>query len=699
MIRKDFRWLLLLTVLIPLAAWDRFIVPAGTMISDIMITHYPNLFFIQQSLATGQGIPLWSPLILSGYPFSANPLSTLWYPPAWLSLLFPLPLGINLVMGMHILIGVVGFYFLLAKMGLDSRIKIPGCLLFGVMPGGYTHVISGHFTWVCASAWLPWLFLLLINQDSKNWKIPGLSALFWGLILLADMRFAAYAGIFWMAFNLFKIFQSKSHIKPRIIQSGIALVLGAGIGTAVWLPLLEYAGLGSRSSMSVSDSLYLSLPPIQLTGLIVPGHPTSMEWIFYPGAMILLLTLIALSFLRKRPELFFWLFSGIVFLLWSLGENLPVNQLMAELPGISLLRVPSRGLYFFNISLLMISVITIDELLKNNPAKAMYLRLVTIFFALLGLLFQIVIVSVDMDKNNFILANTVCWLIITILIILFSYRRLNSSVFVILLGLFAVIDLMLVDVRLTNFISRKDAFQSGEQVALFVKNRGSNSRVFSPSYSIPQLTAADYSIELADGIDPLQLKSYSSFIRQAIGLTDYSYSVTLPPFKTGDPTIDNIGIKPSSELFGLLNVKYLISGFPIISDKWIYKDTLDDTFIYENPLAIGWAWVEKAETGDKDSNRVFNIDRGLNRIKLEAEGPGRLVLSEINYPGWLARVDGINVEINTAYDILRSINLPVGYHNIEFIYAPVLLYIGLTVSLFSFLASGILIWKWNSHGI
>jgi hypothetical protein len=584
-------------------------------------------------------------------------------------------------------------------MGLDSRIKIPGCLLFGVMPGGYTHVISGHFTWVCASAWLPWLFLLLINQDSKNWKIPGLSALFWGLILLADMRFAAYAGIFWMAFNLFKIFQSKSHIKPRIIQSGIALVLGAGIGTAVWLPLLEYAGLGSRSSMSVSDSLYLSLPPIQLTGLIVPGHPTSMEWIFYPGAMILLLTLIALSFLRKRPELFFWLFSGIVFLLWSLGENLPVNQLMAELPGISLLRVPSRGLYFFNISLLMISVITIDELLKNNPAKAMYLRLVTIFFALLGLLFQIVIVSVDMDKNNFILANTVCWLIITILIILFSYRRLNSSVFVILLGLFAVIDLMLVDVRLTNFISRKDAFQSGEQVALFVKNRGSNSRVFSPSYSIPQLTAADYSIELADGIDPLQLKSYSSFIRQAIGLTDYSYSVTLPPFKTGDPTIDNIGIKPSSELFGLLNVKYLISGFPIISDKWIYKDTLDDTFIYENPLAIGWAWVEKAETGDKDSNRVFNIDRGLNRIKLEAEGPGRLVLSEINYPGWLARVDGINVEINTAYDILRSINLPVGYHNIEFIYAPVLLYIGLTVSLFSFLASGILIWKWNSHGI
>jgi len=699
MIRKDFRWLLLLTVLIPLAAWDRFIVPAGTMISDIMITHYPNLFFIQQSLATGQGIPLWSPLILSGYPFSANPLSTLWYPPAWLSLLFPLPLGINLVMGMHILIGVVGFYFLLAKMGLDSRIKIPGCLLFGVMPGGYTHVISGHFTWVCASAWLPWLFLLLINQDSKNWKIPGLSALFWGLILLADMRFAAYAGIFWMAFNLFKIFQSKSHIKPRIIQSGIALVLGAGIGTAVWLPLLEYAGLGSRSSMSVSDSLYLSLPPIQLTGLIVPGHPTSMEWIFYPGAMILLLTLIALSFLRKRSELFFWLFSGIVFLLWSLGENLPVNQLMAELPGISLLRVPSRGLYFFNISLLMISVITIDELLKNNPAKAMYLRLVTIFFALLGLLFQIVIVSLDMDKNNFILANTVCWLIITILIILFSYRRLNSSVFVILLGLFAVIDLMLVDVRLTNFISRKDAFQSGEQVALFVKNRGSNSRVFSPSYSIPQLTAADYSIELADGIDPLQLKSYSSFIRQAIGLTDYSYSVTLPPFKTGDPTIDNIGIKPSSELFGLLNVKYLISGFPIISDKWIYKDTLDDTFIYENPLAIGWAWVEKAETGDKDSNRVFNIDRGLNRIKLEAEGPGRLVLSEINYPGWLARVDGINVEINTAYDILRSINLPVGYHNIEFIYAPVLLYIGLTVSLFSFLASGILIWKWNSHGI
>ncbi len=36
-------------------------------------------------------------------------------------------------------------------------------------------------------------------------------------------------------------------------------------------------------------------------------------------------------------------------------------------------------------------------------------------------------------------------------------------------------------------------------------------RVYSPSYSLPQQTAAFWRLELADGIDPLQLISYSQY--------------------------------------------------------------------------------------------------------------------------------------------------------------------------------------------
>jgi hypothetical protein len=109
-----------------LAAWDRFIVPAGTDVSDILISHYPNLLFIQRSLANGLGIPLWSPQILSGYPFSANPLSTLWYPPAWMSLIFPLPLGINLVMAAHVFLGCIGFHRFLRRLDISDGTAILG---------------------------------------------------------------------------------------------------------------------------------------------------------------------------------------------------------------------------------------------------------------------------------------------------------------------------------------------------------------------------------------------------------------------------------------------------------------------------------------------------------------------------------------------------------------------------------------------
>ena len=125
---------------------------------------------------------------------------------------------------------------------------------------------------------------------------------------------------------------------------------------------------------------------------------------------------------------------------------------------------------------------------------------------------------------------------------------------------------------------------------------------------------------------------------------------------------------------------------------------MDDTFVYENPLSMGWAWVENSGFGGKTSKQVLNITRAANRIALEAEGPGRLVLSEVDYPGWQAQVDGQSAEISTAYDVLRSVELSVGRHTIEFIYVPVLLFASLAVSLISLIASGALIWKWNSHG-
>src|SRR5512146_1150158 len=102
--------LFLLPILVLLPHLAEFPFQPGATFSDLVVSHYPNALFLKRALLTWKTIPLWSPAILSGYPFAANPLSGLFYPPGWLALLFPLPLGFNLILVVHLIWGGAGMY-------------------------------------------------------------------------------------------------------------------------------------------------------------------------------------------------------------------------------------------------------------------------------------------------------------------------------------------------------------------------------------------------------------------------------------------------------------------------------------------------------------------------------------------------------------------------------------------------------------
>jgi hypothetical protein len=94
--------LILIPLLVILPQLNTFAYPPHPgAFSDLAVTHYPNAYFMQRELVAHRSVPLWSPLIMSGYPFAANPLSGLMYPPGWLALLLPLPAGMNLIAALH----------------------------------------------------------------------------------------------------------------------------------------------------------------------------------------------------------------------------------------------------------------------------------------------------------------------------------------------------------------------------------------------------------------------------------------------------------------------------------------------------------------------------------------------------------------------------------------------------------------------
>src|SRR5262249_9369547 len=75
----------------------------------------------------------------------------------------------------------------------------------------------------------------------------------------------------------------------------------------------------------------------------------------------------------------------------------------------------------------------------------------------------------------------------------------------------------------------------------------------------------------------------------------------------------------------------------------------------------------------RTANGLF-IETSANRASV-------LVASEINYPGWIAWIDGRRAPIITADYLLRSIILPAGSHRVEMRYTAPAARLGAWISL------------------
>ena len=128
------RVLILLILIAPLGIvfphLGDFAYPAQSNYSDMAISHYPNAVFLIRSILNYQQLPLWSNTVLSGYPFAADPLAGIWYLPGWLAYIFPLPLGFNLDLLLHLLWSGIGVFFFLRKEKKSDYAALAGAILF-----------------------------------------------------------------------------------------------------------------------------------------------------------------------------------------------------------------------------------------------------------------------------------------------------------------------------------------------------------------------------------------------------------------------------------------------------------------------------------------------------------------------------------------------------------------------------------------
>jgi len=698
-----------------LRGWNGFAYPSvEASYSDLTLTHYTNLAFLREQLLGNGSLPLWAPTILSGYPFIANPLNGIWYLFGWPALVLPLPFAFNLLVGLHLAWGALGMYLLLRSQGVSLYAAIFGGLAFALLPKIYAHYGAGHLTLMYAIPWTPWL--LLVTKDNfkeRRWLSLLLPGLILGLIFLADVRWAVYAGALWLGWTVYKTWQSFRISETKswqpILHSTsylLAQILIAALLTAIlWLPMLEYTNLSIRITMQPEDMFETSLRLRDTLGLFYPPLSNAEhETTLYPGAVVLLLSLLALLLLRRDNRSRFWVAIAIIFLLFSFGANLPFSSLIAKLPIVNLLRVPPRSLFLVGMAQVALGALVLDRWdLISQPKYRRLARLLLVGLLAFSILIGILVLDfVGAEKTGPFLWGGIAIILAALLLLFALNTRIPSKLFFLALFTLLLVDSGLSGQTMLAYRSEQSVFNEKSELAVYLSAQDGRFRTYSPSFSFLQHLAYVAGIEEVDGVDPLYLQSYANYMQSATNIPWEGYSVTVPP--TAQGIEGNSIYPPDPDKLGELNVRYLLADYALPPVEGLeLVEIIEGTWIYQNLVEQPRARVLAETINEPTISSPVEIKQlEPNQITVQAEGPGRLVLSEILYPGWEARVEDQAVPIEAYAEILRSVQIPDGKHLVVFNYRPRSFFIGAAISVLAWLAilglgiAGLVQWKKTS---
>ncbi|HEX9923469.1 MAG TPA: hypothetical protein VGD99_12500 [Anaerolineae bacterium] len=679
--------LLLLAVLV--LFWPALLHPAHILfptfseLSDLMIIHWPKARLMAQSWQVGEGLPLWTPLILSGMPLAANQLAMLFYPPAWLFLTLPSEPVFNLLFVFHLLLGGFGVYVLLHRAHvLSAGAALIGGLTFALNGKWLAHAAGGHVSLVGAIGWMPWaLFGLMMLLRGKSGITPGLGdqpsprqkeqggltssiAVNWGWIVLVAAALAMqivthtllliYTGYLLAAVAGWHLFVEAAHrnksqtgfvqtdgwlvtIRAELKRLSLPLIiipaLAALLGMVQLLPLLELTEFSNRA-LSLDEAAEFAVSPVQLlVGLLLPSAQGGHETVIYLGLVPLLLA----PFGLHRPNRWTWFYGGLLIftILFALGPGTPIHSLFYHLaPGFSWVRTPARMLFVGALAVAALVGFGIDRLAQHPwPDTAQrWLTRLTVGLGALTLMTGLGLALAFHQVNRATLGLAVFIPIGLILILLQVRRHLSASVATAFLGLLLFFDLASFDMTMMRFVALTEALQPGDLAAEYLAEATALNntqtpalyRVYSPSYSLPVQTAAANGLYLADGVEPVHLAVYDQFMAQAGGYGETGFSVTIPNFSSGPLESALQTTRPNLRLLGLLNVVYLASAFPMDWPGLTLETQIDSTYIYRNTYALPKAWIAY-RTMPIEANWLAQLERlpdlaGSVLLEPQAEG-------------------------------------------------------------------------------
>jgi len=471
----------------------------------------------------------------------------------------------------------------------------------------------------------------------------------------------------------------------------------------------------------------------------------------YAGAIIIFLFILGLFIVKGR---FKWvlLTATILALFLSWGKNfMPLTDFFLDyVPGYNKFRAVSMTMVIAELCIPLLAILAVNEILKDPGIikkfkNKFFIALgltggLSIIFYLLpdtffGFLSQMEIEQFDKYRQSesntqhldlfmanletaritifrsdtlrsffFIIAGaTTIWL--------FSIKKINKSIFILILGALFLIDLVPISQRYLNndnFV-RKSKVEKPFQATIadqeIIKDTDPNFRVLNMAVSTFNDASTSYFHKSIGGYHGAKLRRYQELIEHNITVEQQK----IIEIFSGNPNYSEVteGLSKLSVL-NMLNTKYIISdpaqapirnifayGNAWFVDNYIIAENADEEIDLLNKYNLKQSAVVDKRFEQQLTGYQFGIDSTAN-IKLTHYKPNELkykfnsgkdqlaVFSEIYYEkGWNAYVDEkLTPHFRTDY-VLRAMIIPAGEHEIVFKFEPKVYSIGESISLIS----------------
>jgi hypothetical protein len=623
-------------------------------------------------------------------------------------MLIPVQMAINILLGLHLLWAGIGMVQWMKSEGIGPGGALIAGIAFSGTPKLIGHIALGHLGLVSAVAWTPWL-LLVTRRIVVSGFNRGTRALHWyclggavaAVLFLADLRWILPASVLAVLYGLRLLWREGGKIptflrsKGKEILAGLGIFLGIISGLAI--PLSEFTVHSTRGNLSFQEISEISLPFDGILGIFIPSYGGWPEVLTFLGLLVVGLAFVAM--IGKGKEWGFWSMITLVFLFLSLGNHTPLYKILFRiLPVVSYLRVPARFFFICSFSISVLAGIGFELIWSGNLGHRIIkrVRLGIVGFGGLILLMSIgalVISSQDLETNVHPWYHMVFLAIILLSLGLFTLRRtIRGRVGVVLWSIAIILELSFFNQSILEVRSMEGVSLSRKVVNEISESGTGLMRIFSPSFSIPQHVAAIEQFQLADGVNPLQLSVYWSYMGDAIGFDKEEYSVTLPPYPEGE--VDQIAYSNlNSQALGSLNVATVVSDFPLSSTGLTEVSRIEGIVIYQNINFRPRAYVVGPGDTDDAWRDVESIEWSPNRISIKAEGPGKLILSEVVYPGWRAKINGEDVALSSHEGLFRSVELLEDENLVEFQFQPWTVKVGAWITLITIILLAVIWWR------